>query len=235
MSNKLITIITVVYNAVDMIEETIDSIIQHDSSFFEYIIIDGGSNDGTVEIIKRYLDKISIFVSEPDKGIYDAMNKGIKYSSGNFIAFINCGDKLLHLPVQQLIQHPTPIINCFPVKLSTGFILNPFNNWTLKIRNTLPHQGCFYKRTDGLKYDISYKVFADFDLNQNIYKNKSLINVFNGPLVAFHDTTGISNDKKYSQEIFKVVKQNFGLFYQLISWLYFKKQGVLKRLKNLIS
>lgn len=235
MSSKLITIITVVYNAVDMIEDTIKSIVQHDTSFFEYVVIDGGSNDGTVEIIKKYSSQITVFISEPDEGIYDAMNKGIRNSSGDFVAFMNCGDKLFHLPTKELSNNKKSIINCFPVKLSSGFIVNPFNNWTLKIRNTLPHQGCFYKNTGDLQYNINYKVFADFDLNQNIYKRSENIKVFNNPIVALHDTGGISNDKKHSKEIFKVIEHNYGLSYKIVSLMYFRKQGFFKRINNLFN
>lgn len=233
MKNKLITIITVVYNCVDLIEDTIKSVLSHDLNDFEYVIIDGGSTDGTVEIINIYLDRISVFVSEPDKGIYDAMNKGISLSSGMFIGFINCGDKLLKLPLKEISENSDSYINCFPVLLSNGAKKVPENGLMLKVKNTLPHQGCFYKKTNELIYDINYKVFSDFNLNQNIYKNKYQIKVFSNPTVAFHDMGGVSHDKKYSKEIFQVIKDNFGLLYQILSWFYFKKQGLVQRLKNL--
>ena len=235
MKNKLISIITVVYNGADLIEDTINSILSHDLNKFEYIIIDGGSNDGTVDIINKYLSQISVFISESDKGIYDAMNKGIALSSGEFICFINCGDKLLKLPINELRENINSYINCFPVLLSNGQKAIPSNSFMLKLKNTLPHQGCFYKKTTKLYYNLSYKVFSDFNMNQNIYKNKHQIMVFDEPTVAFHDMGGISHDKKYSQEIFNVVKSNFGPLYQLFSWIYFKKRGMLHKLKNLIK
>lgn len=74
----LISVITVSYNAVSTIEDTILSVINQTYPNIEYIIIDGGSADGTVDIIEKYVDRISYWVSEPDKGIYDAMNKGLK-------------------------------------------------------------------------------------------------------------------------------------------------------------
>lgn len=235
MKNKLITIITVVYNGVDLIEDTIRSILSHDLKDFEYVIIDGGSTDGTVGIINKYVNQISVFVSEPDKGIYDAMNKGIALSTGTFISFINCGDRLLKLPLKELSENKDSYINCFPVLLSNGVKAIPSNNFMLKLKNTLPHQGCFYKKTNQLNYDLDYKVFSDFNLNQSIYKEKHQIMVFDNPTVAFHDMGGISHDKKYSKEIFNIVKSNFGLHYQIISWVYFKKRGVEHRLKNLIK
>ena len=89
MNYPLISVITVSYNAVLTIEQTILSVINQTYLNIEYIIIDGGSTDGTVNVIKKYADKIAYWVSESDKGIYDAMNKGIAYSHGEYCNFIN--------------------------------------------------------------------------------------------------------------------------------------------------
>ena len=91
-NNILISVVTVSYNAVATIEQTLLSVINQTYPNIEYIIIDGGSTDGTVDIIKKYADEIVYWISEPDKGIYDAMNKGIKKANGEWINFINAGD-----------------------------------------------------------------------------------------------------------------------------------------------
>ncbi len=88
MNNPLISVVTVSYNAVTTIEQTILSVINQTYSNIEYIIIDGGSTDGTVDIIRKYADRIAYWVSEPDKGIYDAMNKGTKKANGEYISFL---------------------------------------------------------------------------------------------------------------------------------------------------
>lgn len=92
MSQDKISVVTVVYNAVSLIEETIKSVLAQTYDNIEYIVIDGGSTDGTVDVIKKYEDRIQVFVSEPDKGIYDAMNKGIDKATGRWINFMNAGD-----------------------------------------------------------------------------------------------------------------------------------------------
>ena len=91
-NTPLVSIITVCYNTATTIEETILSVLNQTYPSVEYIIIDGGSTDGTVEIIKKYADRIAYWVSEPDKGIYDAMNKGIAAATGEYLNFMNAGD-----------------------------------------------------------------------------------------------------------------------------------------------
>src|SRR5688572_4810851 len=91
-SAPLLSIITVVYNGEQLLEKTILSILNQTYTNIEYLIIDGRSKDRTVDIIKKYENKISYWVSEPDKGIYDAMNKGMNAAKGDYIWFINAGD-----------------------------------------------------------------------------------------------------------------------------------------------
>ena len=94
-----VSIITVVYNGVDTIRSTIESILAQTYPNIEYIIIDGGSTDGTTELVKEYGTRIAQFISEPDKGLYDAMNKGIKYATGDVIGLLNADDFYRHRDV----------------------------------------------------------------------------------------------------------------------------------------
>lgn len=93
MSSK-ITIVTVCYNAAGVIEKTIKSVLSQRTDYpcIEYIIVDGKSNDGTINFINKYASEIDVFISEPDEGIFDAMNKGVFHSSGDYVIFMNAGD-----------------------------------------------------------------------------------------------------------------------------------------------
>lgn len=117
-----ISIITPVYNQVDYIEQTILSVINQDYDNYEYIIIDGGSTDGTLDIIKSYASKITTWISEPDTGMYDALNKGFALSTGEIMAWINSDDLLL----PNALQHMNRIMSDLPhvnwVQGLNGFI-----------------------------------------------------------------------------------------------------------------
>lgn len=87
-----VTIVTAVYNGINSIENTIKSVISQDYKDIEYIIIDGGSTDGTIDVIKRYSKWINYWISEKDNGFYDALNKGINHATGVWVGLLNCGD-----------------------------------------------------------------------------------------------------------------------------------------------
>jgi len=102
---SLVTIVTVTYNAEDLLEETLLSVINQTYKNIEYIIIDGGSTDNTLEIIKKYEEQISYWISEPDEGIYFAMNKGIAKATGEWINFMNAGDTFVDTTTIQKVMN----------------------------------------------------------------------------------------------------------------------------------
>ena len=103
MSLPKVSIITVVFNGAQYIEQTIKSVINQDYNNIEYIIIDGGSTDGTQEIIKKYEKDIAFWISEKDTGIYSAMNKGWRKSTGDIIAMLNADDYYLEGAISKVV------------------------------------------------------------------------------------------------------------------------------------
>lgn len=173
MAQKLVTIVTVVYNAEELIEETIKSIINQ--TLFdkvEYIVIDGASTDQTLEIINQYKDNIDILVSEPDNGIYDAMNKAIDLASGEWINFMNAGDLFYNNTVLENIFNHN--LNSFDFIYGSYYWLtqkgkckhincNPLD--TMWQRIAFSHQTLFSK-TELMKkhkFNLSYDIVSDYE------------------------------------------------------------------------
>ena len=183
-NTPLVTIITVVFNGEQHIEKTIQSIINQNYSNIEYIIVDGGSSDGTVDIIKKYDDYISLWKSEQDSGIYDAMNKGIALAHGDWLNFMNAGDQFAsNESVANFMQNSSTEKS---IVFSDIFLVD--NNCSEReiIQNGLKeyffyrnicHQSIFYnlnKIKNLMHYNLKYKIAADFDLLMRIYFMDSL-------------------------------------------------------------
>lgn len=226
-TNPVVSIISVVYNDIN-IENTIKSIIPYLNNDIEYIIIDGNSNDGTKEIITQYIDALDYFLSEPDNGIYDAMNKAVKYSHGKYILHLNSGDTLMNLPID-LIKYQDADILSFPVSINDGeMVYEPLFDNRTKYRTSLHHQGTLYKR-EFVDYNTQFKIFADFDLNQRLYKRGVRATIYNDPIVSNHLENGVSaRTPKRRIEHSLIIKKNFGLKYYWIYYFYL----IYKYLKN---
>jgi glycosyltransferase involved in cell wall biosynthesis len=234
-SNKIdVSVITVVYNSVNSIEYTLQSVIKNKNKNVEYIVIDGGSTDGTVEIINKYKECIDCYISEKDNGIYDAMNKGINKSNGSYIYHLNCGDELLldfDLFFKKNEIYGELIL--FDVLRSDDQIHKSKVDWRLKVYNTIHHQGVLYSKRLDIKYNLNFKVFSDFDLNQRIFNSKSNLQIQYFPTnIAYHNIDGISNtSKKYFKENYLIVKNNNMLIYLILAFVYYKIRGIKSRLK----
>ena len=167
--NPLITIITIAYNCADCIEKTILSVISQSFTDYEYIIIDGGSNDGTCDIIKKYEKSITFWSSKRDRGISDAFNIGIKRASGTYINLLNAGDIYLDEYILQKIEPHlvTPIVNFRYYLKHLGLFSLPVNpDAKFEERALLGHQATFvhkdvYDSFGG--YALSYKIRMDYD------------------------------------------------------------------------
>ncbi|KST63649.1 glycosyltransferase family 2 protein [Mastigocoleus testarum] len=196
MSPK-ISIITPCYNSEKTIEKTIQSVIEQQSTYqIEYIVIDGGSTDLTCEIINQYSQYISKFISEPDSGAYDAMNKGIKVATGDIIGIINSDDwynpNAIKIVEKEFDKYPdidiiySPIDNYFAEEYVAKFIPGKLDK--LIIRFTLNHPSCFIKKhvynTVGL-YNIQYSIAADYAMILQIFLLGYKFHYVDIPLAAY--------------------------------------------------
>ena len=177
--NYFFSIVTVVLNNVNFIEETINSVISQNIEV-EYIIIDGGSNDGSLDIIKKNENSINLWISEKDDGIYDAMNKGVKYSTGKYIGMVNSGDKY-NSNALSIIK------NYFTKDKKLDFIFGSVQKKILKSdfkKNKIywsfdfypSHSSGFFIANDVQKklglYNTDFKLSADHDFFFRLIKNK---------------------------------------------------------------
>lgn len=203
-----ISIVTVSYNAVKTIENTILSVINQTYPNIEYIIIDGGSTDGTVNLIKKYENKISYWVSESDKGIYNAMNKGILRASGDWINFMNAGDMFYDSNTISKINFEQ--IDNSIYKIVYGDTINKRKNRTFYLRASnishikrsiiSCHQSIFVSLIDksNILFDEKYKISADYQVIYDLYNRfgKSIFYYIPIPISIYDGEFGVSTINK---------------------------------------
>ncbi|MBL0742220.1 glycosyltransferase family 2 protein [Chryseolinea lacunae] len=217
-----ITIITAVYNGAKYIESTIASVIEHGGSC-AYIIIDGGSTDGTQAIIQRYAAHLHFWVSEPDKGIYDAFNKGWnKANDDSFILFLGAGDTLLSLPQRESFEKADAIYG--RVMMDDKSYFRATADFRLRLGNTLHHQALLIKKKlfPSSPFDLRFRTYADFDLNQRMLK-AGVDFLFDSSFIAYALPGGVSAKFKVRESL-AIVNKNFGPIYYVFSVLYYTLQ-----------
>lgn len=197
------SVITINYNNCDGLCRTIESVIGQTSDDFEYIVIDGGSTDGSVDVIKDNSSSISYWISERDRGIYHAMNKGVAQAHGDYCIFMNSGDCFHHNRVLELINNCNFTEDIIVGKVSVnkrGVVISPPPKGELTFYHlysgSIPHQGSFIK-TDLLRkypYDESLKISSDwkFFVQTMIIDNCSVR--FVDEYIAKYDLNGLSSD-----------------------------------------
>jgi len=218
--DKPISVITVCFNSEKDIETTIKSVLSLNCYQLDYIIIDGGSKDGTVEIIKKYENKLKYWISEPDKGIYDAMNKGWHQAlNDSFVLFLGAGDVLVDMPKNESFNKADIIAG--KVQIGNKFLFNPKTDIRLKLGNTLHHQALLIKKSlhPVAPFNLNYKTYADFDFNQRLVKSGHKILVDPG-FKGYALEGGISTTFDKEQAL-AIVKSNFGWFYVFLAKIYY--------------
>ncbi len=228
----LLSVITVVRNGERDIGATLESVCAFHADDVEIVVVDGASTDSTLAVAQGFASRIDTLVSEPDEGIYDAMNKGIRLARGRFVLHVNAGDRLIRVPRAELAAAPEGIAALsFPVRYADQPDFVPGTGWRQKITNTLHHQGTCYRRTPSLQYDRAFPTYADFDFNQ---RNLHAGNVLCLPgAIAWHTPDGVSNRRDRAPELFAIIRRNEGAAWVLVSWLHFKVRGLQWRLKKL--
>lgn len=228
-NQPLITIITVVYNNAAPLEKTIECVIQLPYPGIEYIIIDGGSNDGSADIIKKYAKHLKYWISEPDKGIYDAMNKGWAQADINsYIIFLGAGDCIVRLPdMQQHLQHNIIYGN---VNIAGRYTFNTSVDFRMGLINAVHHQALLIKKSvhPNPPFSLQFHAFADFDFNQRLYKAGFKF-IKDESFHSYAMEAGVSSPYN-RKEMLQVVRKNYGNGMTIIACFYYFFQNMKNRL-----
>jgi glycosyltransferase involved in cell wall biosynthesis len=234
----LITVITVVRNGEKTLEETILSVINQTYQNVEYIVVDGASTDGTLDIIRKYEEWIDYWISEPDKGIYDAMNKGIELGNGEWVLLVNSDDKLIDNLILYTISK---ILNTTKADIVHGNMIAVYPNG--RERQAVPagekellksmclnHGTCFVRNSlyKVRKYNCQYKTVADYDFLLWGYINKYKFEYINNNMIYF-SATGITGKPSLgNREAFKIWQGYYG---NITALLYFLRDFLPKLIK----
>lgn len=236
MLKPKISIAVVTYNCEETIEETIVSIINQDYLNKELIVIDGNSHDDTMVILRRYQSSITHLISEPDHGIYDAMNKALKYATGDFLIFLGSDDHFISYSVlskvAKYINHRECIYygNVYRVSRKDLYC-HKFNKYKLAVKN-ICHQAIFYpqKAYKSYNYEQYYKTHADYVNNLKLYKNYSFIYI--PEVICYYNEGGASakdRDVNFMSDRRQLICDSLGFFPYVYSCLYHFLRNKVRR------
>lgn len=226
MLSPTFSIITVTYNAETTLEVTLQSVFSQTYPAVEYILVDGASQDGTKAIIEKYQDRLAHVISEPDKGLYDAMNKGMKMATGDYLCFLNAGDTfhtndtlqtivdtLHHSKLPDVIYGETALVNSQREflrmrRLSTPEVLT----WKSFRQGMLVcHQAFFAKRSLTRPYDLQYRFSSDFDWCIRVMKDAQILHNTHLTLIDYLDEGMTTQNRKASlKERFHIMARHYG-------------------------
>ena len=240
------SIITVTYNAGKVLEDTIQSVITQTYKNVEYIIVDGKSTDGTMDIVNRYREHIHTIVSEPDKGLYDAMNKGIDLATGDYLCFLNAGDELHEDDTLQLIVHSLNGEKELPdVIYGETAIVDEEGHFLRMRRLSTPehltwksfqhgmlvcHQAFMPRRDLAVKYNLKYRFSADFDWFIRIMKKSRVLHNTHLTIIDYlNEGMTTRNHKASLKERFHIMCHHYGTASTIMRHMGFAVRMVYKK------
>ena len=251
MTRTKISIITITLNSERYLEQTITSVLNQSYDNIEYIIIDGGSTDGTLDIINKYEDRINPWISEPDDGIADAMNKGLLLATGDYILFLHSDDYLLDSKVLEQatisLREPYDIVmfNILLKRNGKKKLVNPRGlTWWINFKTGIYHQSVFCSKELFQKigsFDTSFRIVMDYDFFLRAYRAKVQVKRVDIPLSLMR-LVGISSQQDWTSqrerlmEERKVHKKNcLGQWMRLCYWAYWSCYLPYRRACNIVK
>jgi glycosyltransferase involved in cell wall biosynthesis len=245
--SPLVSVITIVYNGKTYLEQTIQSVLNQTYTNIEYIIIDGGSTDGTIDIIRKYDDQIAYWVSEPDNGISDAFNKGIKCSNGEIIGTINADDwykpDAVELSVRELVENPDFGFSFGALELYKGNKYSHINKADERYREVIKynipainHPTLFVRRTTYEKcglFSVQLKYSMDYDFFMRMYV-KNIKSVCLKETIACMRIEGVSfkasNVPLFEILLCSVIYRQLSLELAILLYLIRFSKGTIRRI-----
>ena len=242
------SIITITYNAESTLEPTIRSVVGQDYPDIEYLIVDGASKDGTMAIAQRYADRIASLVSEPDKGLYDAMNKGLERATGDYVWFLNAGDTIhsadtvSHIAAQiragelpDVIYGQTALVDANRTFLGMRRLSAPERlDWRSFRRGMLVcHQAFIARRAIAEPYDLRYRFSADFDWCIRVMKQSRLL--LNTHLILadyLNEGVTTANRRASLRERYDIMCRYYGTLPTILRHLGFALRGAWAKVKG---
>lgn len=221
------SVITVTYNAAGVLEDTIQSVISQTYHHVEYIIVDGASTDGTMAIVDRYRSRIHTVVSEPDKGLYDAMNKGMALATGDYLCFLNAGDCFHEDDTLQQMVHTLHGTELPDVMYGNTAIVDAEGHF-LRMRRLSPpdqlnwksfrqgmlvcHQAFFAKRSLAVPYNLTYRYSSDFDWCIRVMKKAQSFHYTRLTVIDYLEEGLTTRHHRASlKERFRIMSRHYGL------------------------
>lgn len=239
------SVITVCYNAEATLEDTIQSVISQTYHHVEYIIVDGASKDRTMDIVNRYRDRIAVVVSEPDQGLYDAMNKGIRLATGDYLCFLNAGDSFHEDDTLQQMVHSIHSLQLPDVLYGETELVDHEGHFLRMRRLQAPehltwksfrqgmlvcHQAFFPRRDLVMPYDLRYRFSADFDWCIKIMKKSKVLHNTHLTLIDYlAEGMTTRNHQASLKERFLIMARHYGWASTVAHHAWFALRLLLKK------